>query len=177
MDDLLLAIDFECFDNIDLYLPYIGEDQNLLFYQSLHDYIVFKYYNSDFVDLIPFICANALNICINIVAECNGNFLFYRVHPTIGYGTNEIFVTKTGEHYDSLIHTSTSNDFSLEPCGSDGSLGELSPPDDSLSSDLIMDLSSDSPLNRVLNEKCPINSQDCDSPDSPIKNPLLYWNL
>ena len=102
-EDLLQSIDFECFDNTDRYLPFMGDDSNLLLFQAMHNYTVFKQYDSDFVDLIPQICSNALCICINIVVKHESSFLFYRITPIDGIYNHEVCVYKNGDHYDCLI--------------------------------------------------------------------------
>ena len=90
----------------------MGEDSNLLLFQAMHNYTVCKQYNSDFVDLIPQICANALSICINIIVKHENRFLFYRITPIDGRYSHEAYVYKNGDHYDCLIK-SPDNSLSL----------------------------------------------------------------
>ena len=103
VDDLLQSIDFECFDNTCRYLPFMGEDSSLLLFQAMNAYTISRHYNSDFVDLIPQICANALGICINIIVKHLNSFIFYRIQPINRNGNQEVFVYKNGDHYDCLI--------------------------------------------------------------------------
>ena len=103
VDDLLQSIEFECFDNTHRYLPFMGEDSALLLFQAMHNYTVCRQYNSDFVDLIPQICANALGLCINIIVKHENRYIFYRITPINDTCSLEAFVFKNGDHYDSLI--------------------------------------------------------------------------
>ena len=103
VDDLLQLIDFECFDNTHRYLPFMGENSSLLLFQAMHNYTIYRHYDSDFVDLIPQICANALGMYINIVVKHDHRYIFYRLTPISHTGNFEVYVLKNGDHYDSLI--------------------------------------------------------------------------
>ena len=103
VDDFLQSIEFECFDNTHRYLPFMGEDASLLLFQAMYNYTVFRQYNSDFVDLIPQICANAMSICINIIVKHELRFIYYRIIPVDGICNYEVYVFKNGDHYDWLM--------------------------------------------------------------------------
>ena len=120
LDEVIQAIEFECFDNFSRYLPFMGDTSCLLFYTAMHNYTVLRQYNSDFVDLIPQICSNALNCDINILVKHSDSFIFCRSIPIDGSIAMKAFVRKNGDHYDSLIRLipSTSADTSANVCNS-----------------------------------------------------------
>ena len=103
LDEIIQAIEFECFDNFNRYLPFMGDDSCYLFYTALYNYTVHRQYNSDFVDLIPQICANALNCDVNIVVKHMNGFIFCRSTPVDCHIVMKAIVVKNGDHYDSLI--------------------------------------------------------------------------
>ena len=91
----------------------MGDESCLLFYSAMRDYTVSKQYNSDFVDLIPQICANSLNCDVNIIMKHSGEFIFCKCVPIDSQVSMKAFVYKNGDHYDSLIQ-------SIKPQTSDG---------------------------------------------------------
>ena len=101
--DICQSIEFEIFDNTNAYLPFMGEDSSLLLFQLLYAYTLDKHYDSEFGDLVPQICANALNVNINIVSLHDNGHLFFRIQPYACESSVEIFVYKSGPHYDGLL--------------------------------------------------------------------------
>ena len=111
-DDLCQSIEFEIFDNTNVYLPFMGEDSSLLLFQSLYAYTVDKHYDTEFGDLIPQICANALNVNINIVSRHVDRNIFYRIQPHASVASTDVFVYKSGPHYDALLPVVVCNESS-----------------------------------------------------------------
>ena len=42
LDEVIQAIEFECFDNFSRYLPFMGDTSCLLFYTAMHNYTVLR---------------------------------------------------------------------------------------------------------------------------------------
>ena len=73
----------ECEVNIDRYIPYYNGTK-LQFWQEMRDFIYNHKYDNSFVDLLPFVFSNALNMRIMIVdipAECNIDIKVYCIDP------------------------------------------------------------------------------------------------
>ena len=129
VNDVTQCIEFECFDNTSRYLPFMGEDSSLCLFQSLYDYTVNRLYNSDFVDMIPQICSNALGININIIVNHNMGKIAYRLEPCDCESVTSVFVYKSGDHYDSIFtneNVVVCNGSQTDPCSLpvEGGLGE-----------------------------------------------------
>jgi hypothetical protein len=88
--------------NISEYSPFVHNDSNISFHNGLVKYVFDKIYNTNYVNIVPMILCNALNMVIFIV---EGNHVHHIVYPTtvqITSNTKCIAIQKSGEHYDGL---------------------------------------------------------------------------
>ena len=105
---ILRAISDECITNCSKYLPYMGGISQQSFFKEKNEYVHEKLYNSNFGDIVPIICANALMINIIIISYENPTHNFY----IIGAEHSNVFayVYKNGNHYDGLKFSNSQNE-------------------------------------------------------------------
>ena len=106
--DLIKIIRNETTRNMGTYMNYLVEYTHNQVLNEMENYLKSKIYNSNYVDLIPFITANALGIIIDIYEKkLNRKITLTSIKPESD-NTNLITVPifKSGDHYDSLRHKS-----------------------------------------------------------------------
>ena len=80
LSDLKSLIIDECTGN-DVYLDFMINNSAERFIIEMHSYIFEKKYNLSFVDLVPRICCNILNICIGIISRNSGQYMCELIYP------------------------------------------------------------------------------------------------
>ena len=105
--DILHAIELECCEHSERYLPFFGDSSKSSFLKSMYEYIFLKRYDTSFGDVVPIVCSYALKININVIIDNDGFNSFHCIHDN----DNDrcVFVLKRGDHYDALV-PSISND-------------------------------------------------------------------
>lgn len=103
--DLLAAMQEEVYNNLQEYSAYLPT-QNIV--NQMNRYLNEKFYNSDFVDILPLIFANCLKTNIIILNIVNHIIQTISIQSTryIDATRNRIILLRKEDHYDSVNHAS-----------------------------------------------------------------------
>ena len=104
--ELALHIKKKVMDNIDLYLPFVG-DIDLI--AELDDYLESKIYNSSLVDLMLHVLANVTKMSLLVFYTHMGSVRNLLIPPRNGSSKKMVHLAKLGQHYDAILDVSTIN--------------------------------------------------------------------
>lgn len=105
-DELALCIKKEVMDNIDFYLPFVG-DIDLI--AELDDYLESKNYNSNLVDLMLHVLAKVTKMSLLVFYTRMGSVRNLLIPPRVGPSRQMVHLAKLGQYYDAILDASTIN--------------------------------------------------------------------
>ena len=109
VESLKTKIENELSNNKQFYSDYSGysDYSDRVIEKDLDAYLNGKKYNSDVVDLIPHVIANATNTSISILYVQNNEVKAHQISPLNKSPKRSISVYKIGEHYGAILDEET----------------------------------------------------------------------
>ena len=92
----------ETINTYDQYVPFLDSYTKTELISGLGKYLIQRHYNQSFGDIVPFICANALNVRIRIFNEISSATEEIYVTPPSVYSIT-VSVRRQNDHYDAVV--------------------------------------------------------------------------
>ena len=105
-EELVPRIKKEVMDNIDFYLPFVG-DIDLV--AELDDYLESKIYNCSLVDLMLHVLANVTKMSLLVFYTHMSSVHNLLIPPKEGPSRHLVHMAKLGQHYDAILDVNTNN--------------------------------------------------------------------